>query len=92
MLEAHDILCAPVNRYAELEGDPQISASDIIVEEHHPRAGRFRTINTPIRFEKTPGTRRTAAPTLGEHTEAILRDAGFTNDELIRLRVAKIVA
>ena len=50
-LEAHDILCAPVNRYAELEGDPQISASEIIVEEHHPSAGRFRTIDTadPLR-------------------------------------------
>jgi crotonobetainyl-CoA:carnitine CoA-transferase CaiB-like acyl-CoA transferase len=92
VLESHDILCAPVNRYADLEGDPQISASDIIVEEHHPRAGRFRTINTPIRFEKTPGTRRAAAPALGEHTEAILREAGFTSDELSRLRVAKIVA
>jgi len=92
VLEAHDVLCAPVNRYADLEGDPQISASDIIVEEHHPKAGCFRTINTPIRFEKTPGTRRAGAPALGEHTEAILREAGLSNDELIRLRAAQIIA
>lgn len=91
ILEAHDVLCAPVNRYADLERDPQISASDIIVEEHHPRAGRFRTINTPIRFEKTPGTRRRGAPALGEHTDAVLREAGLSNDDLARLRAAKIV-
>ena len=90
-LEAHDILCAPVNRYADLEGDPQISASDIIVEEEHARAGRFPTINTPIRFAKTPGTRRTGAPALGEHTEVILREAGFSSDELSRLRAARVV-
>jgi crotonobetainyl-CoA:carnitine CoA-transferase CaiB-like acyl-CoA transferase len=90
-LEAHDVLCAPVNRYADLERDPQISASDIIVEEHHRRAGRFRTINTPIRFEKTPGTRRRGAPALGEHTDVVLREAGLCNDELARLRAAKIV-
>ncbi|MGH7335561.1 MAG: CaiB/BaiF CoA transferase family protein [Candidatus Rokuibacteriota bacterium] len=91
-LEAHDVLCAPVNRYADLESDPQISASDTLVEEHHPRAGRFRTINTPIRFERTPGTRRTGAPALGEHTDAILREAGISSDELTRLRAAMIVA
>jgi crotonobetainyl-CoA:carnitine CoA-transferase CaiB-like acyl-CoA transferase len=59
--EACDVLCAPVNRDAELERDPQISASRIIVEEEHPRAGRFRTIDTAVRFEKTPGTRRAGA-------------------------------
>jgi crotonobetainyl-CoA:carnitine CoA-transferase CaiB-like acyl-CoA transferase len=59
-LEARGVLCAPVNRYADLEGDPQIRASEIIVEEEHC-AGRFRTVDT-VRFAKTPGTRRTGAP------------------------------
>ena len=91
-LEAHEILCAPVNRYADLEDDPQISASHIIVEEQHARAGRFRTIATPIGFEKTPGSRRTGAPTLGEHTEVILREAGLSSDELSQLRAARVIA
>jgi crotonobetainyl-CoA:carnitine CoA-transferase CaiB-like acyl-CoA transferase len=90
-LEAHDVLCAPVNRYADLERDPQIQASGIIVEEEHPRAGRFRTIATPIHFEKTPGARRTGAPALGEHTDAVLREAGLSADELTRLRTATTI-
>ena len=87
-LEACDVLCAPVNRYADLERDPQIRASEIIVEEQHPRAGRFRTIDTAIRFEKTPGTRRTGAPALGEHTDDVLREAGLSADDRARLRAA----
>jgi crotonobetainyl-CoA:carnitine CoA-transferase CaiB-like acyl-CoA transferase len=90
-LEASDVLCAPVNRYADLERDPQIRASEIIVEEQHPRAGRFRTIDTAVRFEKTPGTRRTGAPALGEHTDNVLREAGLSPDELARLRETGVI-
>jgi crotonobetainyl-CoA:carnitine CoA-transferase CaiB-like acyl-CoA transferase len=89
-LEASDVLCAPVNRYADLERDPQIRASEIIVEEQHPRAGRFRTVDTAVRFEKTPGTRRMGAPALGEHTDAVLGEAGLSPDAIARLRAAKI--
>ena len=85
-LEAHDVLCAPVNRYADLPRDPQIVASRLIVEQEHPRAGRFRTLDTPIRFERTPGGIRTPAPRLGEHTEDVLTEAGLTPAEIASLR------
>jgi crotonobetainyl-CoA:carnitine CoA-transferase CaiB-like acyl-CoA transferase len=91
-LEACEVLCAPVNRYPDLERDAQIRASEIIVEEQHPRAGRFRTIDTPVRFQKTPGARRRGAPALGEHTDEVLREAGVSAEELARLRAAGIVA
>ncbi|HEY7542426.1 MAG TPA: CoA transferase [Methylomirabilota bacterium] len=85
-LEAHDVLCAPVNRYADLPRDPQIAASRLIVEQEHPRAGRFRTLDTPIRFERTPGEIRTPAPELGEHTDTVLEEVGMTVDEIAGLR------
>jgi len=85
-LEAHDVLCAPVNRYADLPRDPQIAASRLIVEQEHPRAGRFRTLDTPIRFDRTPGGIRTPAPGLGEHTDIVLAEAGLTPDEIAGLR------
>jgi len=85
-LEAHDVLCAPVNRYADLPRDPQIAASRLIVEQEHPRAGRFRTLDTPIRFDRTPGGIRTPAPGLGEHTDVVLGEAGLTVDEIAGLR------
>jgi crotonobetainyl-CoA:carnitine CoA-transferase CaiB-like acyl-CoA transferase len=91
-LEAHDVLCAPVNRYADLPHDPQVQASAMLVEQEHPRAGRFRTLDTPIRFSRTPGTIRTPAPALGEHTEAVLAEAGLKPAEIAALRRAGVVA
>jgi crotonobetainyl-CoA:carnitine CoA-transferase CaiB-like acyl-CoA transferase len=90
-LEAHDVLCAPVNRYADLPEDPRVLATRLIVEQEHPRAGRFRTLDTPIRFERTPGGIRTPAPGLGEHTDAVLGEAGLTTQEIAGLRASGIV-
>jgi len=63
----------------------------MLVEEEHPRAGRFTTLGPAVRFTATPGTRRTPAPALGEHTDAVLAEAGLTPDEIHRLRASKIV-
>jgi crotonobetainyl-CoA:carnitine CoA-transferase CaiB-like acyl-CoA transferase len=90
-LEAHDVLCAPVNRYADLPDDPQVMATGLIVEQEHPRAGRFRTLDTPIRLSQTPGGIRTPAPALGEHTEAVLGEAGLAPAEIAGLRRAGVV-
>ena len=57
-------------------------ASGMIVEQDHPRAGRFKTIATPVKLGATPGTIRTPAPALGEHTREILSEAGLTADEI----------
>ena len=91
-LEKHEVLCAPVNRYADLPTDPQVLASGMLVPEDHPRAGRLTTLDTPIRFSRTPGGIRTHAPALGEHTDEVLRQAGVTPDEIARLRAAQVVA
>ena len=90
-LEAGDVLCAPVNGFAGLADDPQVRASGMIVEEVHPRAGRIRTLDTPIRFSRTPGGIRESAPALGEHTETILREAGVDPEEIARLRELKVI-
>ena len=91
-LEAHDVLCAPVNRYADLPGDAQVMASGMLVEQVHPRAGRFLTLDPPIRFSRTPGTLRTPSPALGEHTDAVLAEAGLAPDEIAGLRRAGAIA
>ena len=90
-LEAHDVLCAPVNRYRDLEADPQIRASGMIVEETHPRAGTFPTLSTPIRFSRTPGGAHAPAPLLGADTDAVLRESGVSPDEIARLRDSGVV-
>jgi crotonobetainyl-CoA:carnitine CoA-transferase CaiB-like acyl-CoA transferase len=90
-LEKADVLCAPVNDYPGLVRHPQVLATGFITEQDHPRAGRFKTVATPVKLEKTPGTIRTPAPLLGEHSEAVLAEAGFTRAEIESLATGRII-
>lgn len=90
-LERADVLCAPINDYPSLVSDPQVLATGMIVEQEHPRAGRFKTIGTPVKFDKTPGRIRGPAPALGEHTREVLAEAGFTRQEIAALAAERVI-
>jgi crotonobetainyl-CoA:carnitine CoA-transferase CaiB-like acyl-CoA transferase len=90
-LERADVLCAPINDYPALVRDPQVRATGMIVEQEHPRAGRFTTIGTPVRFDTTPGRLRRPAPALGEHTREVLAEAGFTGTEIDALAAEGVI-
>jgi crotonobetainyl-CoA:carnitine CoA-transferase CaiB-like acyl-CoA transferase len=91
ILERADVLCAPINDYPALVRDPQVLATGMIVEQEHPRAGRFKTIGTPVRFDRTPGRIRRPAPALGEHTREVLTEAGFTRPEIDALAADGVI-
>ena len=90
-LEPIDVLCAPINDYAQLVRHPAVQATGMIVEQEHPRAGRFTTMATAVKLEKTPGTIRTGAPALGEHSREILTEAGLAAAELDALAAEGII-
>ena len=90
-LEQADVLCAPVNDYPGLVRHPQVVATGFITEQAHPRAGRFKTVATPVKLEKTPGTIRTPAPQLGEHSRDVLAEAGFAPAEIESLAARRVI-
>ncbi len=90
-LEPLDVLCAPINDYAQLVRHPAVLATGLIVEQDHPRAGRFTTMATAVKLEKTPGTIRTGAPAMGEHSREILGEAGLTAAELDALAAEGVI-
>src|SRR5258708_3491115 len=67
-LEQADVLCAPVNDYPGLVRHPQVVATGFITEQAHPRAGRFKTVATPVKLDKTPGPTPTPPPLPPHHT------------------------
>jgi crotonobetainyl-CoA:carnitine CoA-transferase CaiB-like acyl-CoA transferase len=91
VLDPIDVLCAPINDYAQLVRHPAVQAAGMIVEQEHPRAGRFTTMATAVKLEKTPGTIRTGAPALGEHSREILAEAGLAAAELDELAAQGII-
>lgn len=85
-----DIWAAPVNRFPDVERDPQVVHNRTIIEFDHPVAGKFRTVGPPMKFSRTPGEIR-RPPLLGEHSEEILAETGYTEHEIARMKEAKIV-
>jgi crotonobetainyl-CoA:carnitine CoA-transferase CaiB-like acyl-CoA transferase len=85
-LEAHDMICAPVQDYERLRGDPQALANDYLVEVDHPTQGPMQVVGFPWRFSETPASLAAAAPELGQHTEEVLLAAGYSWDEIGAMR------
>ena len=80
--------CAPVNTMAEALEDEQVRARDMIIEVQHPERGILREVASPVKTEGAVAA-PAAAPRLGEHTEAVLRDLlGYDARRIATLRAA----
>ena len=85
-LETHGVPCGPINTYADVMADPHIQARDLVVDTDHPTLGRIKTLGTPVKLSDTPLTPGRPAPMLGQHTDEVLREIGFTIDDIAKLR------
>jgi crotonobetainyl-CoA:carnitine CoA-transferase CaiB-like acyl-CoA transferase len=90
VLDAAGVPCAPVLTRGKMIAHPQIAAAGIVVENDHPVAGRLRQARNAARFSVTAPEHRHGAPLLGEHTEEILREVGYTDAEITGLRATAL--
>jgi crotonobetainyl-CoA:carnitine CoA-transferase CaiB-like acyl-CoA transferase len=84
-LRNREICVTPVYGLDEALEDPHGRARGMIVEVEHPEYGRISQIGVAPKFSDTPGKVRAAAPRPGEHSEEILREAGYSPEEIARL-------
>ncbi|MEK7692872.1 MAG: CoA transferase, partial [Chloroflexota bacterium] len=82
VLESHDMICAPVQDYETLLDDPQALANEYVLTVEHPTNGPTQIVGFPWKFSETPAVASAAAPELGQHTEEILLDLGYTWEEI----------
>src|SRR3954465_10282883 len=74
ILLAAGVPMGAVNTLDAAVAHPQVAARGAIVESTHPVAGTVKMTAPPVRLSETPGSVRSPAPLLGEHTEAVLRE------------------
>jgi len=84
-LTAEGVPCAPVLTRTAMITDPQVQATGIVVETEHPIAGRLRQARPAARFSVTQATIRQGGAVLGEHTDEILAELGYSRAEIDRL-------
>ncbi len=82
-LESVGVPCGQVNYRADLYEDPQVQALDLMWQLHNSDLGDYRAPGNPLRFSATPLKPKTGAPSLGEHSESVLKDFGFTDAEVM---------
>lgn len=91
-LEQAGIPCGPVNTIEQAASDPQIAARDMIIDVQHPEAGKFRVVNTPFKFSRTPYKVEQASPDLGQHTQDVLSQLlGMTREEIGTLKDSGVI-
>jgi len=84
-LEDADIPAAPVHDMESILDDPHLTDVDFFPVVQHPTEGAIRTMRFPISWSQTPASPERHAPALGEQTNEILREAGYTDSEVARL-------
>jgi crotonobetainyl-CoA:carnitine CoA-transferase CaiB-like acyl-CoA transferase len=91
-LEAAGVPCGPINDLEQVFSEPQALARGLKMELPHPSAGSVALVRSPMRFSETPVKHDVPPPTLGQHTEEVLRDLLDKNpSEIARLRSDGIV-
>jgi CoA:oxalate CoA-transferase len=77
-LRAAGVPCAPVNTFKEVFEDAQIVARAVVQDVEHPRLGRMRTTRNPVLLDHDGPAIERHAPMLGEHSEELLRELGYS--------------
>jgi len=85
-----DVPCGPILSTKDIVEDPSLNARGMIAKVDHPTRGAFKTVGSPLSLSDTPMT-IVPSPALGEHSEEILREIGYTSSTVAELQTAGVL-
>lgn len=90
VLDEAAIPCSPLHTLGELSSHPHTRESGMVFDYAHPTLGRLRSVAQPLRFDGVRTSLRRPAPQHGEHTQEVLREIGFSKEEIAAMEEAGI--
>jgi CoA:oxalate CoA-transferase len=90
--DAIGLPCGPLNNIAQAAEQPQVVARRMLVEVEHPRIGRLKLPDTPVKLSRTPGGIKGPSPALGQDTYEVLSSLlGLSAEEMAELAAAGVI-
>ncbi len=91
LMEGQDICVTPVYSIGEVIQDPQLRHRKMFIEVEHPVEGKTLHVAFPLKFSETPATIRTPAPLFGQHTNEVLKELGYNEEEIENLEKEGVI-
>lgn len=91
LLQEAGIPCAPIQSIDQVFDHPQVWAREMVVEMSHPSAEKVRLVGSPLKLSRTPVTYRRHPPLVGEHTQEILTELGYSEEEIRKLKRERVI-
>ncbi len=91
-LDQYELIYSPVQDAADVANDEQAWANDYFKIIEHPTLGEIKLVANPIKLSKMPSSIRTTAPELGQNTEEVLLENGYSWDEIAHLKEGGIIS
>lgn len=91
VLAEADVPCAPVLVRTEVFDQPQVMANGMFAITQHPTAGPVTSFAPPVKLSHTPGGIWRLPPRLGEHTEEVLGELGYAQEQIAGLRAKEVI-
>ena len=90
-LNAAGVPCGPIYSVDQVFADPQVQHLEAAAEVQHPKLGRFKIVNQGVRLSRSASSIATATPEVGQHTDEILQELGYSQADIRGLRERKVV-
>jgi crotonobetainyl-CoA:carnitine CoA-transferase CaiB-like acyl-CoA transferase len=91
ILRGRGLMFGPIQRTQDVLADPQALANHYVVDFEHPLLGPIKIPGYPVHFSASPARTRSLGPTLGEHTDLVMRQLGYSDQEMEEFKKEGII-